>query len=280
LNTITKRSLEKNDWPLVERDGLTLIESPLLKRVDGIVHAFTTRLGGDTPEPLNWFNLGRHWPTEESRQEAMRNRDRLCNAVGLDAKQLTVPGQQHTTNIFLLKDGEEKGLMLPNFDGVATEAVNHPILLHFADCVPVMLFDKRKRFLCVMHAGWRGTAGGIVTKGVQLLKATLDCNPSDMVAAVGPAIGACCYETGEDVAEHLAATIDDKSALSHLVQRSEKTGKPRPDLKAINGMQLYEAGVGEVDITSWCTACRPDLFYSHRQSGGKTGRQGALACLI
>jgi YfiH family protein len=280
LNTITKRSLEKHDWPVVERNGLTLIESPLLKKIDGFVHAFTTRLGGNTPEPLNWFNLGRHWPTEESRQEAMRNRDVLCKAVGLDASQLTVPGQQHTTNIFLLKDGETKGLALPNYDGVATEATNHPILLHFADCVPVMLIDKRKRVLCVMHAGWRGTAGGIVIKGVQLLRATFDSDPKDMVAAVGPAIGPCCYETGEEVAEELSGTVADKDALRHLVHRDAQTGKPHPDLKAVNAMQLYEAGVGDVDITSQCTACHPELFYSHRQSGGKTGRQGALACLI
>jgi YfiH family protein len=278
LNTITKRSLEKNDWPLIEANGLTLIQSPLLNKIDRLVHAFTTRLGGDTPEPLNWFNLGRHWPTEESRVEAMKNRRTLCEALNLDASQLTVPGQQHTTNIFLLKEGEEKGLALPNYDGVATSAVSHPILLHFADCTPVMLVDPKQRVLCVMHAGWRGTAGGIVTKGVQLLHAALGCNPSDMVAAVGPAIGPCCYETGEEVEHALTATISDPEARQQVIQRGP-TGKPHPDLKAVNAVQLYEAGVGQVDITSWCTACRPDLFYSHRQSGGKTGRQGALACL-
>jgi YfiH family protein len=279
LNTITKRSLEKNDWPLIEANGLTLIQSPLLNQLDTLVHAFTTRLGGNTPEPLNWFNLGRHWPTEESRVEAMKNRDTLCASLGLDASQLTVPGQQHTTNIFLLKDGAEKGLALPNYDGVATSAHNHPILLHFADCTPVMLVDRKKRVLCVMHAGWRGTAGGIVTKGVQLLHAALGCEPADMVAAVGPAIGACCYETGEDVAEALASTIADPEARGQVIQRGS-SGKPHPDLKAVNAVQLYEAGVGQVDITSWCTACRPDLFYSHRQSGGQTGRQGALACFV
>ena len=278
MNTVTKRSLEKNDWPLVQLNGLTLIQSPLMNKVERFVHAFTTRLGGSTPEPLNWFNLGRHWPTEESRAEAMVNRKTLCDALGLDDSQLTVPGQQHTTNIFLLKEGGEKGLALPNYDGVATGATDHPILLHFADCTPVMLLDPKKRVLCVMHAGWRGTAGGIVTKGVQLLHAALGCQPSDMVAAVGPAIGSCCYETGEDVAEALTKTIADPQARQQVIERGPG-GKPHPDLKAVNAVQLYEAGVGQVDITAWCTACRPDLFYSHRQSGGKTGRQGALACL-
>jgi len=277
MKVVTNEGLPKHEWPLIEVGGLTLIQSPLLNKVDSFVHAFTTRLGGNTPEPLNWFNLGRHWPTEDSRQEAMKNRKILCDALGLDSSQLTVPGQQHTTNIFLLKEKEQRGLALPNYDAVATHAPNHPILLHFADCVPVMVVDTKTRCLCVIHAGWRGTAGGIVTKGVQLMKAALGCDPANMVAAVGPAIGACCYETGEDVAEKLLGTIAYQPAHEFMVQR--KSGKPHPDLKAVNGMQLHEAGVANVDITAWCTACRPDLFYSHRQSGGKTGRQGALACL-
>lgn len=263
-----------NEWPLVKTGALTLIQSPLLNSVEGLKHAFTTRLGGDTPEPLNWFNLGRHWPTEESRHEAMKNRKILCDALGLDATQLTVPGQQHTTNIYLLKEGSEKGLALPSYDAVATQAPKHPILLHFADCVPVMVVDKQQRALCVIHAGWRGTAGGIVTKAVQLLTAALGCNPKNMVAAVGPAIGRCCYETGDEVPQKLSATVSHPDDLIDY-----KNGKPHPDLKAFNARQLEEAGVDQVDVTAWCTACRPDLFYSHRQSGGKTGRQGALACL-
>lgn len=278
MNTLTRRSLEKNYWPVVEAGGLQVIQSPLLNRVERLVHAFTTRHGGNTPAPLDSFNLARHWPTEESRADAMVNRKILCAALGLDETQLTVPGQQHTTNIFVLKQGAEKGLALPNFDGVATNAPSHPILLHFADCTPVMLVDPTKGVLCVMHAGWRGTAGGIVKKGVQLLREEFGCNPADMVAAVGPAIGACCYETGEEVADALGQTITDVEARQQVLQRGP-SGKPFPDLKAVNAVQLYESGVGEVDITAWCTACRPDLFYSHRQSGGKTGRQGALASL-
>jgi len=271
---IAERSLTKNPWPVAEVSGLTLIQSPLMKEVEKFQHAFTTRLGGNTPAPLNWFNLGRHWTTEESRQDAMINREILSAAMSLDHRTLTVPGQQHTTNIFLLREGDQTALPLPNFDGVATPSANHPILLHFADCVPVMLVDVKQRCLCVMHAGWRGTAGGIVTKGVELLTSVLGCNPADMVAAVGPAIGSCCYETGQEVPDQLAQSVSNPTSLVQL-----REGKPHPDLKAFNAMQLYEAGVAQVDVTDWCTACHPYLFYSHRQSAGKTGRQGAVACL-
>jgi polyphenol oxidase len=277
-STIVRRSLEKNDWPLVELHGLTLVQSPLLNQIDWLKHAFTTRLGGNTPPPMDSFNLGRHVVLDGSIDDAMANRARLARTLGLPEKKI-VPGQMHTTNIFHFRD-EYKDSPLKNFDGVLTQEPQRPVLLHFADCVPVMLVDKTKRALCVMHAGWRGTAGGIAAKGVELMKEALGSDPADMVAAVGPAIGPCCYETGEEVAEKCSATVHDKASLDFLIQRGERTKKPHPDLKAFNGMQLYEAGVGEVDITAWCTACRPELFYSHRQSGGKTGRQGALACIL
>lgn len=272
--TILQRALHKNPWPVAEIGGLNLIQSPLLKKIDSLVHCFTTRHGGSSPEPLQWFNLARHWDTEESRTDAMKNRDILCEALGLDAKRLTVPGQQHTNNIFVLEEGDCGRNPLFELDGVVTNAPNHPILLHFADCVPVMIYDWKKQVLCVLHAGWKGTASGIVSKGVKLLIEKYGTVPADIVAAVGPAIGTCCYPTGDEVIEKLSQTI---GGIDGLVEWRDD--KPHPDLKAINAMQLLEAGVQDVDVTDWCTACHPDIFYSHRQSGGKTGRQGALACI-
>ena len=271
---LAERALQKNEWPLRQVNELTLVLSPLLAGIEGLTHAFTTRLGAASPEPLDWFNLGRHWNTEESRQDAMQNRKILCDALNLDAAKLVVPGQQHTTNIFIADQKTEPGQQLQSFDGVLTKVAAQPLLLHFADCVPVMIFDRKQRVLCVMHAGWRGTAGGIVSKGVKLVMEQFGARAGDICAAVGPAIGSCCYETGADVAESLSATVSNAKPLIEW-----KNNKPYPDLKALNAMQLLELGVGDVDVSDWCTACRPDLFYSHRQSGGQTGRQGALACM-
>ncbi len=272
------RALHKNDWPLEERAELTLVLSPLLKSVSSLVHAFTTRKGGGSPSPLDSFNLGRHWNSEESRVDAMENRRKLCEVFDIEAERLAVPGQQHTTNIQLL---DSTNLMKPGpyqypaIDAIATAQKGQPVLLHFADCVPVMLVDTAKRNICVIHAGWRGTAGSIVRKSVEFMQENLGSNPEDIAAAVGPAIGSCCYETGAEVPDQLKATVKDGDALIQ-----NKGGKPFPDLKAFNAMQLIEAGVKNIDVSNWCTACHPEIFYSHRQSGGQTGRQGALACLI
>lgn len=265
---LQKKALQKNEWPLTETFGLPLLTSPLLSESSALIHAFTTRLGGSSTEPLEWFNLGRHWSTDESRQDATINRSKLCNALKLNFNRLVVPGQVHSTRIAWVSEPENAA----DIDGVATVTPDTPILLHYADCVPIIIFEKELSAVCILHAGWKGTAGGIATKGVSLLKQVLGTESSNIVAAVGPAIGPCCYPVGDDVAQKLKDSVQNADGLISIEQ-----GRPHPDLKAINAMQLLEAGVSAVDVSAYCTACRPDLFYSHRQSAGKTGRQGAIA---
>lgn len=273
--SIAKKSLAKNDWPLVDVAGLRLIRSPLLGQPE-FDHAFTTRVGGKTREPLDSFNLGRHITEPEFLDDAMVNRRRLCEALKWNFERLLVPGQRHTTNIFITECSEGSGTAakgdtpsLMNFDGVISNGSAQPLMLHFADCVPIILYSPESGKYAVVHAGWRGTAGGIVKNAVQLMAVP----PGSIFAAIGPAIGSCCYETGTEVSTALSNTVSNPEPL--IEYRNEK---PHPDLKAFNAMQLYEAGVNNVDVTSWCTACHPDLFYSHRKSGGFTGRQAAVAC--
>lgn len=274
----SRKALQKNAWPLEQRNGLTLVLSPMLKSLNSFAHAFTTRLGGDSPQPLDSFNLGRHWDTDESKNDAMKNRSKLCQLLSIDSSNLAVPGQQHTDNIQFISASQEVPpgpFHFPSIDAVATDRKMQPVLLHFADCVPVMLFDDAQKKICVIHAGWRGTASSIVRKSVEFMTSVLKSNPKDIHAAIGPAIGSCCYETGSDLAERLKLTVENSAELV-----SFKGEKAYPDLKAFNAMQLVECGVEQIDVTDWCTACHPEIFYSHRQSGGQTGRQGALACIL
>ena len=271
MSKTLERALKKNSWLTREIDGLVLNQSPLLAAKPKLVHAFTTRLGGNSPSPVDNFNLGRHLDTDESRADAAANRHKLCRALGLDPQRLAVPGQVHSAIVVVADDKNT----YKEVDGIATDERNRPVLLHFADCVPVIIYDAKTHVLCIVHAGWRGTAGSIAKNGVQLMVDHFGSKPSDIVAAVGPAIGTCCYPTGDEVVTKLSATVSNIGDL--IVSRD---GVPHPDLKAVNAMQLLESGVAEVDVTDVCTACQPELFYSHRQSGGKTGRQGAIGSLV
>jgi polyphenol oxidase len=274
-DNLSARALEKHQWLRLERGAIVLHQSPLLARYSDLLeHAFTTRLGGRSKAPMSNFNLGRHIDDELIRQDAMTNRQSLCEALNAEHERLVVPGQVHSATIVSCAAVPEKGA-LQNVDAVATNTRALPILLHFADCVPVILFDPSTMVIAVIHAGWRGTASMIVKNGVKELIDKFGSKPANIKAAIGPAISSCCYPTSIEAAEQLAQSVTNASSLI-LAAPGEQ---PRPDLKAINAMQLLESGVGEVDVTDLCTACLPDLFYSHRQSGGKTGRQGAIAML-
>ncbi|HEY9787932.1 MAG TPA: peptidoglycan editing factor PgeF, partial [Candidatus Obscuribacterales bacterium] len=211
----------------------------------------------------------RHDAAKDYWDDALKNRFRLCETLAVPSQRLKVPGQVHSDRVVFLEETDQ----LREVDAVFTVSPDVPILLHFADCVPIILYERRKNSVCVIHAGWRGTAASIARKAVENLVNKLKADPRHMVAAVGPAIGSCCYPTSDEAAAQLATTI---SEASLFIERLEQ---PRPDLGAINAMQLLKAGVEEVDVCNLCTCCHPELFYSHRHSGGITGRQGAIACL-
>ncbi len=279
----------------MQRGDMTIVESPVLNEyAPHLVHAFTTRNGGATPAPYENFNLGRHVQDESLRADALHNRARLCQQLGADHNLLKVPGQVHSGNVVPILE-RHSSPELSNVDGVTTALVGVPLLLHFADCVPVIIYDRKNQVVSIVHAGWRGTAQAIAVNAINLMVKDFGADVSEMVAAVGPGIGTCCYPTGEDVVDQLLSTLTSggpAEKFAALVERraaalsgpessshQADSQQPRPNLKAINAMQLILAGVPEVDVSAFCTACRPDIFYSHRQSGGITGRQGALAML-
>ena len=274
MGTNSGQSARRQVWIKDSVSGITVYRSPLLDRYSNQVsHAFTTRLGGESKPPLDSFNLGRHIEDEELRENAMCNRATLCLALDANFESLIVPGQKHTANV--VEVTSESKQSLKDVDGVMTKQVRLPLLLHFADCVPIMLFDPVEHALCLIHAGWRGTAQTIVRRGVSTMIATYGSKPANIVAAIGPAIGPCCYPTSKEVALTLSKTV---SGFDDLITGDDRT--PHPDLQMLNAMQLSESNVTKMDLCDLCTACNSHIFYSHRQSGGITGRQGAFAQLI
>jgi len=148
-------------------------------------------------------------------------------------------------------------------------------MLLFADCTPIILYSETNKVLGVIHAGWKGTAKGIVKKAVNIFENEFATAPAMIKAVIGPSIGHCCYPVSEEVAEQLNRSIREK----HDNIFDNQKDKVHVDLKKLNAQQLLEAGVKEIDTTVYCTSCMNEVFYSYRANNGKTGRHCAIAAI-
>jgi purine-nucleoside/S-methyl-5'-thioadenosine phosphorylase / adenosine deaminase len=230
---------------------------PLL-RWDGpgpYVVAFSTRLGGVSEAPFDSLNLGRL--TADDAVHVTENRTRLCSAAGADADDLVFNRQVHGA---IVRQADPDGRGEPA-DGLWTDAPHRPLLVFTADCVPVAIgrAGGPRPALALLHVGWRGLLAGIVQAGAAALGGRLH-------AALGPAIGPCCYEVGDEVRTAF------RTQFGARILRGRHL-----DLWAATEHALRAAGVVRVARSDLCTACSPQLFFSHRRDDGFTGRQGALA---
>ena len=215
---------------------------------------FSTRRGGVSVGPYASLNLGRLTEDEPDRVE--ENRRRLCAEIHADPALLTMNRQVHGATVHRARAGRrgEEG------DGLWTDEPDLPILAMAADCLPIALARVgRSTAVAVLHAGWRGLLAGIAERGTAALGGRV-------AACIGPSIGPCCYEVGEDVAVPFAA------AYGVDIVRGRKL-----DLWTAAERALRAAGAVSVERVDLCTSCNPTLFFSHRRDAGLTGRQGVLA---
>jgi YfiH family protein len=218
--------------------------------------AFTTRLGGVSEGPYASLNLGRK--TGDDVERVDENRRRACVEIDADATRLALNYQVHSILVHRAQRGERGGI---HGDGLWTDEPALPILALAADCVPIALVraSGAAPAVCVLHAGRIGLLDGVVEAGVTALRGTL-------TAAVGPAIGPCCYEVGEEVAAPYRARF------GAGIMRGR-----RLDLWQAAERLLQDAGVNRIERFDVCTACNPELFFSHRRDGKPRGVQGVLA---
>ncbi len=162
-------------------------------------------------------------------------------------------------------------------DALITNVPGVTLTVLSADCVPVLLVDPIRKVAGAVHAGWRGTASGIVKKTVEAMTACYGAKPCDLICAIGPSIGACCFETDPDVPEALRETLG-ASASPHVIPVSP--GRFRIDLKAVNALWLSRCGVENVSISSECTVCRPERYFSHRRQGKRRGSMASVIQII
>ena len=243
-----------------EKDGVRWLEADL----DGARAAFSTRLGGVSEPPFDSLNLG--LLTDDSGEAVEENRLRLATALDREPELVAFALQVHGTRL-IEHPSELRGSFgthdvhkeprngIPEADGHIVREPGLAALVFVADCLPVALHGPGG--LAMVHAGWRGLAGGIVGAAAAEVEAT--------TAAIGPGIGPCCYEVGEEVLDAFAG-LGEGIATGRML-----------DLPEVARRLLAEAGVSRVESAGLCTSCEEELFFSHRRDHGRTGRQAGIA---
>ena len=241
-----------------QSEGVRWLEAEL----PGARAAFSTRLGGVSEPPFDSLNLG--VLTEDEASSVSENRRRLAAALGLAPERIPIGLQVHGAELASHAGPQEPspfaepGSALPRVDGHVVATAGLAPLVFVADCLPVALAGPGG--VAMLHCGWRGLAAGILAAGAAVVGAT--------DAAIGPGIGPCCYEVGEEVLEAFADLGKDVARGRML------------DLPLAARRLLEREGVERVRSAGLCTSCEPELFFSHRRDGGRTGRQAGLAWLL
>ena len=237
----------------------------------GVTGAFTTRPGGVSGAPYGTLNLALHVGDDDA--AVLANREANAAALGVDPARTAWCEQVHGDAVAVVtEDGAGRGAAsyadaFPAADGLVTDVPGLPLAVLAADCATVLLADRRRRVVAAVHAGRRGLAGGVVETAVGTML-DLGAHRDDLVAAVGPAIGACCYEVGDDVAAEVVEAVPAARATT----RAGTTGL---DLVAGVRAVLAHEGVQRVTAAGGCTAHQPGTYFSHRRDG-VTGRQAGV----
>lgn len=254
-------------------NGVAYYTFEALERFGELIHAITTRHGGVSTGRYSSLNLTTG--TGDDPQAVGENLERACAVLGLRRADLVSPNQQHTANVRRIEEAD-RGQVYTGYDIFVTDRPGVPLLLRYADCTPVLIYDPVHRAVAVIHSGWRGTVQGAARVAVAALGREYGSRPADLIAGIGPSIGPCCYEVGDDVTDAVRAAFSRPAAL--LPAPAGKTRR-HFDLWAANRRWLAEAGVRRIEVAGLCTACRVDEFYSHRAEQGKTGHFGAIMAL-
>jgi purine-nucleoside/S-methyl-5'-thioadenosine phosphorylase / adenosine deaminase len=221
-----------------------------------LVHGFSTRAAGDF-SALDRDRI--HWSGEEFPLAMLR--------------------QIHSDKLYVIATAHESAApALPEGDGLLASNAGVLVGVRTADCLPLLLVDRRSRAVAAVHAGWRGSAQKIAAKAVEKLTREMGARPEDLEAVIGPGIGVCCYEVGEEVAGQFDGQFAVRFASQFDGAEAEREERLYLDLAAANRAQLVEAGVpaSQIHLSGMCTQCLADQFYSYRREGDKAGRMLAV----
>lgn len=241
-----------------------------LQHHPGLEHAVFTRRGGVSPPPFDSLNLGSTVGDDDANVQA--NRLRMASALGVSEADTRTTWQVHGADVVVAWRDEPQGWPPPKADAIITGDAGVALVMRFADCVPILLYDPVRRVAGLAHAGWRGTLAGVAPAVLLAMHEAFGTRPADVVAGIGPAIGPCCYEVGPEVVAGARECFP--GAPDVIVLPVNGHGGPHFDLWAANAYALRRAGVEHVEVAGLCTSCQNYDFFSHRAEAGQTGRFG------
>lgn len=252
---------------------------------DLVTHAVSTRLGGVSKPPFDSLNLALHVGDEPA--DVLTNRKKFLLSLGFGLNDIVTPNQVHGDRIVRV-DEDCRGCgcanyadSIPETDALITDTPNLPLMLCFADCVPIFFVDVENCAVGLAHGGWKGTLKKIAAKTLLKMQDEFGTRPQDCLIGIAPSIGSCCYEVGGEVVGKCKAAFPD----NHGELLTERDGKIFFDLRRANVLQLLEVGVPEenIDVSLHCTCCESSWYFSYRaaqkQGLDRTGRIAALIAL-
>lgn len=234
------------------------------------------------PEIIHYVSSGTKdigFSEDKEAQTIQQNRIALAGAVGFDVQSLVTAHQIHSPHVAIVTSADAgKGALdresrLPDTDAMVTDCEGICLMVLSADCVPVLLYDPVRRVIAAIHAGWRGTAAKIVVEAVRVMKESFACRPENILAGIGPSIGPCCFEVGQEVADVFSELFPD----ADLIKTASLPGKYHVNLWEANRLELLDSGLKpeNIEVAGMCSVCHPDHFFSYRRDGKKAGRFGA-----
>ena len=261
-----------------QKNGVTWLTYPAFEKIPGIVHGFSTRLGGVSQGIYESMNLSF---TRGDNEDAVReNYRRLSDAMGFSMGDIVTSDQTHTTNVHVVTETDRgNGITKPrpytDVDGMITNVPGLVLATFYADCVPLFFVDPVHKAVGLSHSGWRGTVGKIGKATVEKMAEEFQTDPSELYAAIGPSICQDCYEVSEDVASAFAKEFSGHEC-EILIEKGG--GKYQLDLWKSNEIVLRDAGIlpEHLAVTNLCTCCNPNFLFSHRASHGKRGNLAAF----
>jgi len=256
-----------------------LLTFNLLADTGLVRHAFTTRRGGVSTGPVASLNMG--FSAFDRPDNVRTNRRLVCEVLGLDPAHIVAGRQVHGCRA-VVAGPEDRGRgafspegAFPDTDILLTGARGVVLTSYYADCVPLFFLDPVAPAVALAHAGWRGTVREVGARCVRAMAEAFGTRPADLLAVIGPSAGSCCYEVDEPVRGEFARAFPWWREL--FVPRAPD--RWLLDLKEANRLVLAACGVGRIEVSGFCTVCRPDLFYSYR-AAHPTGRMASLISLV